>query len=49
MLGLIWAQAFCKNYQQTTLVGKELNYIVILVFTVTCNIWVAQWLSGTSA
>ena len=23
--GLIWVQTVCKGYQQTTLVGKELN------------------------
>ena len=25
MSGLIWVQTVCKSYQQTTLVGKELN------------------------
>ena len=25
MLGLIWVQTVCKGYQQTTLIGKELN------------------------
>ena len=24
-LGLVWVQAVCKGYQQTTLVGKELR------------------------
>ena len=27
MSGLIWVQSFCKGYQQTTLVGNELNDI----------------------
>ena len=27
MSGLIWVQSFCKSYQQTTLVGNELNDI----------------------
>ena len=28
MLGLIWVQSVCKGYQQTTLVGKELKYLL---------------------
>ena len=27
MLGLIWVQIVCKGYQETTLVGKELEKI----------------------
>ena len=29
MLGLIWVQTFCKGYQQTTLVDKELIYFTV--------------------
>ena len=38
MSGLIWVQTVCKDYQQMTLVGKELRINEVLYVKV-----VAEW------
>ena len=34
MSGLIWVQTVCKNYQQSTLKGKEVTEILIKSFII---------------
>ena len=29
LLGLVWVQTVCKNYQQTILVAKELHILIL--------------------
>ena len=41
---MIWIQIVCKGYQQTTLVGKELNLHVQLYSGARCLVFGVIWI-----